>query len=555
MINEMILWSIFGAVIAALALLGLHPSSSQKSKELLVEAYIKRLMIFFSSLILLFYLVIFTIEYLGYRKIYFFLVYPGLLYFLIIRGLRNISHLASAQYAFLCIASLSLFLFYFCAFNSDAIQLAEGRFLNGWLASDNTLPWIFAKGILTQSGTDFPVPLFADWMPGDRPPAYTAALLLPLSIFFGHNPSGSYFEYLVPIYTSASIVFNNLYLLPVYLILRQKFPDFETFIICLILLVLPALLINTVYAWPKNFSMFFILCAIYFLAKNNLFFSSLGCVLAFLSHGNSVFLVAALGFLLVHQHRFSAIKSILLNSLLWLPWVSIQKFVFPPGDRLLKYHLADQQSLTDIGFLDTLAVKYADLTFKDYIFFKLNNLCGIFGLSCNRGDLSLLSDDFGWLQFFGIIPSLTPLILGLLFARLVAQQIVRLRGMDGVSQNANPNLEPKESLWVTYQKISLFAIFWSSVLAVLILFGGDDSKLTLVTVNMAIIPLAFILLLSLVSSRAELLLCLAFVSFLSFASIYILGPPDKEFTITVPSLVYLGIAIYLFKLYRSKNLG
>ena len=92
--------------------------------------------------------------------------------------------------------------------------------------------------------------------------------------------------------------------------------------------------------------------------------------LGMLSHGGSMFAIAgaAFAYLLLRRSLDLKLWSIILASafLLYLPWMFYQKLYEPPGDRLLKYHLAGVEPLDARSFGQVVAQAYGTLTLRDW---------------------------------------------------------------------------------------------------------------------------------------------------------------------------------------------
>jgi hypothetical protein len=107
--------------------------------------------------------------------------------------------------------------------------------------------------------------------------------------------------------------------------------------------------------------------------------------LALLSHGGIAFTVIALGIILLATRRFppslSAFSCILMLSLFLLPWRIYQKFYDPPGDRLLKWHLAGVRKLDSRLFSQLLTEAYTKPGTRVIIQNKIENMRTLLGPS------------------------------------------------------------------------------------------------------------------------------------------------------------------------------
>jgi len=139
-------------------------------------------------------------------------------------------------------------------------------------------------------------------------------------------------------------------------------------------------------------------------------------VCGLLSHGGSLF--ALLGIVLFMATRFLRVmirETCLVAAmamLLYTPWIAYQKFVDPPGDRLLKYHFAGVEEPTKVPALQTIYAAYRKQSFGGWWAAKEANI----GVLVNHEgeylrDLARFSDPnskhhIRVLEFFFLVPSL-----------------------------------------------------------------------------------------------------------------------------------------------------
>jgi hypothetical protein len=64
--------------------------------------------------------------------------------------------------------------------------------------------------------------------------------------------------------------------------------------------------------------------------------------------------------------------------ILYIPWLIYQKVINPPGDRLLKWHIANQHRVTDDSFLTALIDYYSHMSFHEWIELRVSHLNRIF---------------------------------------------------------------------------------------------------------------------------------------------------------------------------------
>jgi hypothetical protein len=147
---------------------------------------------------------------------------------------------------------------------------------------------------------------------------------------------------------------------------------------------------NNVYTWPK------LLAASYFLSalaiaidrdlKPSVYAGLLGALsaLALLSHGAIAFALIGSVTLLLRPALFSMRPLVIAaasSALLYAPWIAYQHWVDPPGDRLLKWHLAGQISITNQDAASAIAKSYESAGFEKVIAWKAENALSLIGLS------------------------------------------------------------------------------------------------------------------------------------------------------------------------------
>jgi hypothetical protein len=129
-------------------------------------------------------------------------------------------------------------------------------------------------------------------------------------------------------------------------------------------------LINTVYVWPKLSAAALMLSAFVFArefahTERALPLPLLFVFLAWLAHGGVAFSALALAPFLWRWAtpftRPAVVRAVVLFLLLVLPWLAYQNVFDPPGDRLLKWHLADVIPVDDRSFVQALRDRYAEV--------------------------------------------------------------------------------------------------------------------------------------------------------------------------------------------------
>jgi len=149
--------------------------------------------------------------------------------------------------------------------------------------------------------------------------------------------------------------------------------------------------IHGIFTWPKLFPVVYIAVAAAVLlntsreAADGRVAAGVGaCVaLSMLCHSGSILVVAGLGAALVvlrrvPRARFLAIAAVTAFALM-LPWSLYQQFVDPPGNRLLKWHLAGAVPIDARSVFEAVHDAYAALTPREFMHNKWENLRYIVG--------------------------------------------------------------------------------------------------------------------------------------------------------------------------------
>ena len=234
------------------------------------------------------------------------------------------------------------------------------------LPLDNDVPFVFAEQI--RSGY-IRKPMFQDWHSSDRPPLQTGIALSQYPFIRGPRVLGC---------MVLGVDLQCLAIFALWLFLTALNVDRRAAALALAVALFSGFfLINAFYVWPK------LLAAAYMLVFSALLLgkgtarevkgNGVGAVVAgatlgfgLLAHGGSAFAVLGLILaMLVLRKRRNArnIALVALSSaVLYVPWVLYQKLYDPPGDRLLKWHLAGVINVDKRSFSEDLKDSYARLT-------------------------------------------------------------------------------------------------------------------------------------------------------------------------------------------------
>ena len=315
-----------------------------------------------------------------------------------------------------------------------SLQTASRRFSH-LLPPDNVIPFVFAQDV--HSGS-IRKPLFGDWSLSDRPPLQAGVTLAQQA--YSTQPQELS-------YTVLSVVLQSTWILGLWLFLSAQRVEPRAIVLVLLACLFTGFtFVNTFFVWPKLLSAAFALGFLALFLTDRLrersgqarFLSVIAgalLALAMLSHGGSAFaFLGALATVISLKKRFAPgniVCLVLSSALIYLPWFLYQKFVDPPGDRLLKWHLAGVVSVDHRSFAKALRDAYGGLTFHQILANKLSNAQMVIGSTANywQGladllkslvsrrsiDLALIGDaayNLRGTMFFFFIPFLGFLALG-----------------------------------------------------------------------------------------------------------------------------------------------
>jgi hypothetical protein len=232
-------------------------------------------------------------------------------------------------------------------------RYAAVRFSPPQLAGDNYLPELLADEIYRGHISK---PMHADWLSSDRPPLQAGNTLwmygwLWRSAF--RNPERRGLAYIF----SAALL-QCLFLIGLWALLTAfRVPKGALALATLVCFISGFTWINCFYTWPKLYPVaYLLLIAAYVLAPPNRAHSPrrtgilVGACMAsaMLGHGGSVFAIlgclAALLLLRISVSKSLIISALITAAVLYAPWMAYQKYVDPPGDRLVKWHIAGEEA-------------------------------------------------------------------------------------------------------------------------------------------------------------------------------------------------------------------
>jgi hypothetical protein len=259
---------------------------------------------------------------------------------------------------------------------SNAVRVISTRF---WRAGDNELPLLFAIKVAAHAPLNGK--LISDWLSSDRPPLQTGYTLLlwPLWRRGDTSTAAGYQLLCTGLATS--------WLPALWMVLRVRGIATWRVAVAVVATALTGFVfISTVYVWPKMLAGTFALGALAIIVsrdeadrkKGTGILAVVLLTISMLSHGGTAFAVIALipfGWRLRRRITIRGLAACAAALIaLYLPWALYQRFVDPPGDRLLKWQLAGMIPVTTGSFFHTLSAQYGSLSFQHVLVNKLTNL-------------------------------------------------------------------------------------------------------------------------------------------------------------------------------------
>jgi len=279
----------------------------------------------------------------------------------------------------------------------NAWRTIESRY---WLTQDNVIPYLFAKRVAAHHSVRGY--LIGQWLFSDRPPLQTGLVLLQWPLW-GHP--GTAYQFL-------SSGLQDAWLPAVWVVLRvRELPVRRVLVVVLAMAATGAVFFNSIFVWPKMLAGALALAAFAILVSRSALDRWQGAgvlvaclaTLSMLAHGGTAFAIIALApFAYLFRRRitlraFAACVGAALA--LYVPWSLYQRFIDPPGDRLLKWQLAGVVAIDKRGFLQTLIQQYQSLSLHQLLINKWDNLATLVANPILwRSGFS----DPGWHGFIGI---------------------------------------------------------------------------------------------------------------------------------------------------------
>jgi len=222
-------------------------------------------------------------------------------------------------------------------------------------------------------------PMIGDWLASDRTPLQAGLYLL-----FGVR-NGTFYQVLSTWLEASS-------LLSIAVLLHRNSQAAFRLGIYFLLGVSAVYLQTTAFVWPKLLAASFT-SLLYCLVVENVApdlsrgakaaAAGLLACLSLLAHGGAVFALPGVTVVALLRKQFPSAKNAAIAVTAFIvpivPWLLFQKLVDPPGDRLLKWHIAGLEARDEsITFLGALRHAYANLSFEQWLDAKLHGLWLVF---------------------------------------------------------------------------------------------------------------------------------------------------------------------------------
>jgi hypothetical protein len=303
---------------------------------------------------------------------------------------------------------------------------------------DNGLPWLMASQIQAGQSTHA---FLLGWNGSDRPPLQSGAIISMETVFTSLGFGWQTLSFAI------GVVLQLLWIPALWALLRTLGVNRWVATLALVFTGATAtMLINSTYTWPKLLSAALVIVSLTLLitvirrqtqAVVGIPAAGLAFTLAMLCHGAAAFILPAVAILgivaLVRQGR--RVRTVLITlgvaAVTYLPWIAYQRFADPPGDALLRMHLAGVLTSDSRSFPRVLLDAYGSLSFSDWLWSKFMNLAAVFNPHVFDGLGGAGDDQIGAHRYHeyynttGALSLTTFLLLGIAVAVVVA--LVRKR--------------------------------------------------------------------------------------------------------------------------------
>ena len=257
------------------------------------------------------------------------------------------------------------------------LSLAAYRFGPPTLAGDNYLPKVLADDIFHGH---IGKPMIGDWLSSDRPPLQAGLTLWSYAWTYGNRDQP---------YQVVATILQLTFLAGLWMYFSASGVNRKAMALALATVFFSGFtILNSFFSWPKLLPVAFLMIIAAYLLTDRYELARtewrvgamVGAAAAFamLCHGGSMFALLGIAVTLLILRRLPEVRFLLaaacVAGLLYLPWNLYQKYYDPPGDRLLKWHLAGTvPPHPEIGLRHLLISNYGDLKVKDLVENKASN--------------------------------------------------------------------------------------------------------------------------------------------------------------------------------------
>jgi hypothetical protein len=262
-------------------------------------------------------------------------------------------------------------------YEQNAVSAIASRF---WRTQDNVIPLLFATRVAahgTLSGY-----LLGTGQSSDRPPLQTGFALLQWPLWSSGGRQAAY-QFL-------STGLSASWLPALWVVFRVRgVGQWRILIVVLATTLTGFVFVSTIYVWPKMLAGTLVLAALAIVfssdeADRRLASGVVGVALltlSMLAHGGAAFAVIALIPFAYRLRRRITVRAVAACAAVavagYVPWTLYQRFVDPPGDRLLKWQLAGVTWIDPRGALQAILQQYHRLSLLDLLVNKWVNLLSL----------------------------------------------------------------------------------------------------------------------------------------------------------------------------------
>lgn len=311
----------------------------------------------------------------------------------------------------------------------NAIGMSGSRYAGG-LPSDNDIPRYFAEWFAAEGHHGTPPVYPPDWLMSDRPPLQIGYVLSQESITVADTKSLHY-EIL-------SSVVQQLWIVGLWAVLvAARLRRLTMALAMFAALASDIAITNGFYVWPKLIAAAFLLAALALVIsprweqwrRDWRIGALLGALLALgmLAHGASIYGLLPLAVIAAYRGlpswRWIGIAA-LVGFVMMGSWSAYQRYDDPPGNRLVKWHLAGVTEIDGRGSLETIVDSYREAGLGGALGNKWNNIEDITGIARfdeDAGDALEAAEDgeadevlvsVRLYRFFDLLPVLGLLLIG-----------------------------------------------------------------------------------------------------------------------------------------------